>query len=225
MTVWQRRGCLLDSYFAAALGIAFLLAVGTGLRFYLVTRLGERVVADIRKAVFDRVIGMSAGLLRADHDRRGPEPDHHRHHTDPKRDRIVGLCCAAQYLMLIGGLFLLIFTSPKLTGLVLLLVPAILVPIFVLGRRLRRLSRENQDLDRRKLRQCIRGAFFGADGAGVHLRGCQPCRVRACYRVSFISAHRRSDPGGDDIHRDFPDFLGDRRGAVDRCPRRAHQGI
>ncbi|MEO1538490.1 MAG: ABC transporter transmembrane domain-containing protein, partial [Pseudomonadota bacterium] len=50
---------LLDNYFLAALGIALLLAVGSGLRFYLVTRLGERVVADIRKAVFDRMIGMS----------------------------------------------------------------------------------------------------------------------------------------------------------------------
>ena len=50
---------LLDEYFTAALGIAWLLAIGTGLRYYLVTRLGERVVADIRKAVFDRMIGMS----------------------------------------------------------------------------------------------------------------------------------------------------------------------
>ena len=50
---------LLDQYFIAALAIAVLLAVGTGLRYALVTRLGERVVADIRKAVFDRVIGMS----------------------------------------------------------------------------------------------------------------------------------------------------------------------
>jgi ATP-binding cassette subfamily B protein len=50
---------LLDGYFAAALGIAGLLAVGTALRYYFVTRLGERVVADIRVAVFDRMIGMS----------------------------------------------------------------------------------------------------------------------------------------------------------------------
>ena len=50
---------ILDQYFLAALGIAALLSVGTALRYYLVTRLGERVVADIRKAVFDRVIGMS----------------------------------------------------------------------------------------------------------------------------------------------------------------------
>ena len=50
---------LLDSYFSAALAIAILLAVGTGLRYYLVTRLGERVVADIRKGVFDKMISMS----------------------------------------------------------------------------------------------------------------------------------------------------------------------
>ena len=50
---------LLDDYFTVALGLALLLALGAGLRYYLVTRLGERVVADIRIAVFDRMIGMS----------------------------------------------------------------------------------------------------------------------------------------------------------------------
>jgi ATP-binding cassette subfamily B protein len=50
---------LLDKYFLALLGVAIVFAGGAALRFYLVTRLGERVVADIRKAVFDRMIGMS----------------------------------------------------------------------------------------------------------------------------------------------------------------------
>ncbi|MES2145495.1 MAG: ABC transporter transmembrane domain-containing protein, partial [Pseudomonadota bacterium] len=54
---------LLDQYFAAALGIAALLAVGTGLRYYLVTRLGERVVADIRKSLFDRVLALSPAFF------------------------------------------------------------------------------------------------------------------------------------------------------------------
>ena len=53
----------LDKYFAAALGIAALLALGTALRYSLVTRLGERVVADIRRAVFDRVIMMSPSFF------------------------------------------------------------------------------------------------------------------------------------------------------------------
>ena len=50
---------LLDTYFGAALLIAALLALGTGVRYYFVTRLGERVVTDIRRALFDRVMGMS----------------------------------------------------------------------------------------------------------------------------------------------------------------------
>ena len=54
---------LLDQYFTAALIIAAALALGTGLRYYLVTRLGERVVADIRRAVFDRVIGLSPAFF------------------------------------------------------------------------------------------------------------------------------------------------------------------
>ena len=54
---------LLNQYFGAALGLAALLALGTGLRYYMVTRLGERVVADIRKALFARVIGMSPAFF------------------------------------------------------------------------------------------------------------------------------------------------------------------
>ena len=50
---------ILQGYFLTAIGIVAVLAAGTALRYYLVTRLGERVVADIRKSVFDRMIGMS----------------------------------------------------------------------------------------------------------------------------------------------------------------------
>ena len=53
---------LVDAYFAAAIGIAALLAIGTAARYYLVTRLGERVIADVRRAIYDRVIGMSPGF-------------------------------------------------------------------------------------------------------------------------------------------------------------------
>ena len=60
---FNQGGALLDQYFLAAVGIAALLALGTGIRYMLVTRLGERVVADIRRAVFDRVIGHEPGLL------------------------------------------------------------------------------------------------------------------------------------------------------------------
>lgn len=137
---------LLDSYFAAAMGIAFLLAVGSGTRFYLVTRLGERVVADIRKAVFARVIAMSPVF----YEKIMTGEVLSRITTDTTLvQSVIGSSVSValrNILMLAGGLSLMIYTSPKLTGLALLLVPAIIVPILVLGRRLRRLSRENQDL-------------------------------------------------------------------------------
>ncbi len=136
---------LLDQYFAAAIGLAAFLALGTGLRYYLVTRLGERVVADIRKATFDRMIGMSPAFY--ENIMTGEVLS--RITTDTTV--ILGVVGSSasialrNVLLFAGGMVLMLFTSAKLTGLVLLLVPAILVPIFVLGRRLRRLSRESQD--------------------------------------------------------------------------------
>ncbi|MEM9263526.1 MAG: ABC transporter transmembrane domain-containing protein, partial [Pseudomonadota bacterium] len=136
---------LLDSYFSAALLIAVLLALGTGLRYYFVTRLGERVVADIRKAVFDRMIAMSPSF----YEKLMTGEVLSRMTTDTTV--ILGVIgssvsmAARNVLMLLGGLALLFVTSVKLAGLVMLLVPAIVVPIILMGRRLRVLSRENQD--------------------------------------------------------------------------------
>ena len=136
---------LLDQYFLAALGIAALLAVGTGLRYALVTRLGERVVADIRKAVFDRVIGMSPAF----YEKIMTGEVLSRITTDTTLiQSVVGSSVSIalrNMLIFIGGLALMMLTSPKLSGLVLLLVPLVVVPILTLGRRLRAISRENQD--------------------------------------------------------------------------------
>ncbi len=136
---------LLDQYFGAALVIAALLALGTGVRYYFVTRLGERVVADIRRALFDRVMGMSPAF----YERLLTGEVLSRITTDTTLIlSLIGSSVSValrNVLMLVGGLALLMLTSAKLTGLVLLIVPAIVVPIVVLGRRLRVLSRENQD--------------------------------------------------------------------------------
>ncbi len=139
------NGGILDSYFAAALAIAGLLALGTGLRYYLVTRLGERVVADIRKAVFDRMIGMSPAF----YERIMTGEVLSRITTDTTL--ILSVISSSvsialrNALIFLGGMALMLFTSAKLSLLVLLIVPAVIVPIIVLGRRLRVLSRENQD--------------------------------------------------------------------------------
>ncbi|WP_287885995.1 MULTISPECIES: ABC transporter transmembrane domain-containing protein [Paracoccus] len=136
---------LLDQYFGAALAIVALLALGTGMRYYLVTRLGERVVADIRKAVFKRVIAMSPAF----YERVLTGEIISRITTDTTLiQSVIGSSVSIalrNFLILVGGMVMLVWTSAKLSGLVLLLVPLIVVPIVVLGRRLRKLSRENQD--------------------------------------------------------------------------------
>lgn len=139
------NAALLDQYFAAALVIAGALALGTGLRYYLVTRLGERVVADIRRALFDRVMGMSPAFF----ERILTGEVLSRLTTDTTLIlSVIGSSVSValrNVLILFGGMAFLLITSAKLTGLVLLIVPAVVVPIIVLGRRLRNLSRENQD--------------------------------------------------------------------------------
>jgi ATP-binding cassette subfamily B protein len=136
---------LLDEYFVAALVIAGALAIGTGTRYYLVTLLGERVVADIRRAVFDRMIGMSPAF----YDRILTGEVLSRITTDTTLLlSVIGSSVSValrNVLIFSGGLALMLWTAPKLSGLVLLIVPAVILPIVILGRRLRKLSRENQD--------------------------------------------------------------------------------
>ncbi|MEM1074802.1 MAG: ABC transporter transmembrane domain-containing protein [Pseudomonadota bacterium] len=142
---YTKDAATLDLYFAAALGIAALLAIGTGLRYALVTRLGERVVADIRIAVFDRVVGMSPEFF----EKTVTGEVLSRITTDTTLIlSVIGSSVSIalrNVLIFAGGLILMLLTSAKLTGLVLLIVPAVIIPILVLGRRLRVLSRENQD--------------------------------------------------------------------------------
>lgn len=140
-----KDAALLDQYFMAALAIASLLAVGTALRYMLVTRLGERVVADIRKAVFDRVIGMSPAF----YEKIMTGEVLSRITTDTTLiQSVIGSSVSIALrnaLIFIGGLILMLLTSAKLSGLVLLIVPAVIIPILTLGRKMRKLSRETQD--------------------------------------------------------------------------------
>jgi ATP-binding cassette subfamily B protein len=136
---------LLDRYFLAALAIAAVLALGTGLRYALVTKLGERVVADIRMAVFNRVIGMSPEFF----EKVMTGEVLSRITTDTTLiQSVLGSSVSValrNVLLFVGGMVLMLLTSAKLSALVLLIVPAVVVPILVLGRKLRNISRENQD--------------------------------------------------------------------------------
>ncbi|ROT99492.1 ABC transporter transmembrane domain-containing protein [Histidinibacterium lentulum] len=136
---------LVDLYFGAAIGVAALLAVGSALRYYLVTRLGERVVADIRKTLFDRMIGMSPAF----YEKVMTGEIISRITTDTTLIlSVIGSSISIALrnsLVLIGGIALMLWTSVKMTMLVLWPIPVILLPIVILGRRVRRLSKESQD--------------------------------------------------------------------------------
>ena len=136
---------ILDQYFLAAIGIAGLLSIGTAVRYALVTRLGERVVTDIRQAVFGRVIHLSPQFF----EKIMTGEVLSRITTDTTLIlSVIGSSISValrNIFILIGGVILMLLTSPKLTSLVFLIIPTIIIPILLLGRRLRILSRENQD--------------------------------------------------------------------------------
>uniref|UniRef100_UPI0035C7A307 ABC transporter transmembrane domain-containing protein n=1 Tax=Yoonia sp. TaxID=2212373 RepID=UPI0035C7A307 len=136
----------LREHFGLMLLVAVLLAFGTAARYYLVTRLGERVVADIRKAVFNRMISMSPAF----YERIMTGEVLSRITTDTTLIlSVVGSSASIalrNILIFLGGVILMLLTSVKMSIMVLWPIPVVLFPIIFLGRRVRSLSKENQDL-------------------------------------------------------------------------------
>ena len=136
---------LLDDALLVLLVFIIFLAGATYSRFYLVSWIGERVVADIRKAVFDHVINLNPGFYETT--RVGEVMS--RLTTDTTLlQTVVGTSASMalrKILLFFGGSIMLVVTSPKLSGLAILVVPFVLVPIIIFGRQVRRLSRTSQD--------------------------------------------------------------------------------
>jgi ATP-binding cassette subfamily B protein len=135
----------IDSYFAALLVVVAFLAAATALRFYFVTWLGERVVADIRGTVYSHILKLSPTFFESV---RTGEVLSRLTADTTLIQTVVGSSLSValrNMLMIAGGVAMLIITSPGLTGLALLLVPAVVVPLVVFGRRVRGLSRVAQD--------------------------------------------------------------------------------
>ena len=136
---------VIDRFFLIALVLAVLLAVATAFRYALVTGLGEEVVADIRRTVFGQVVGLSPAYFESV--LTGEVISRLNTDTTLVQTVIESTVSVAvrNSLMLVGGILLMLFTSPALCLLVLLVVPLILVPLLTLGRRLRAQSKINQD--------------------------------------------------------------------------------
>lgn len=136
---------LLNRALAALLAIAATLSVATYVRFFLMMTTGERVVTDLRRAVFDHILGLEPGFFEAA--RTGEVISRLTADTTLLQQVIgFGLSMFVRNLLMMAGAAVMLFVvSWKLALLVSLGVPATLVPILLLGRRVRRLSRANQD--------------------------------------------------------------------------------
>jgi ATP-binding cassette, subfamily B, bacterial len=136
---------LLDRALVVMFVVIVVMATATFCRFFLVSWIGERLVADLRRAAYDHVIGLDAGFFETT----STGEILSRLTTDTTLlQTVVGssLSIAMRHmLMLVGGVAMLVVTSPRMAGMVALVVPLVVIPIVVFGRRVRRLSRETQD--------------------------------------------------------------------------------
>ncbi len=135
----------LDRTLGFMLGVVVVVAVATYARFYYVSWLGERVTADLRRAVFDHLLALPPGWFEVT---RTGEVISRLTNDTTMLETVIGSSASMairNVLLMSGGLVMLALTSVKLTLLVLVGVPFVLVPIIWFGRRVRKLSRSSQD--------------------------------------------------------------------------------
>jgi ATP-binding cassette, subfamily B, bacterial len=136
---------LLNAALGAMIGVAALLSVATFVRFYLMMTIGERVVTDLRRAVFSHILALEASYFEAT---RTGEVISRLTNDTTLLQQVIGYGLSMfvrNVLMMLGAAVMMFVVSWKLAAFVLLGIPATLVPILLLGRRVRRLSRDNQD--------------------------------------------------------------------------------
>lgn len=136
---------MLNQSIALFMVLVLALAVGTFTRFYLVSWIGERFVADIRKRVFNHLINLHPGFYESN---RSSEIQSRLTTDTTLLQSVIGSSLSLflrNALMLVGGVVLLFVTNPKLSAIVIASLPLVIAPILIFGRRVRGLSRESQD--------------------------------------------------------------------------------
>jgi ATP-binding cassette, subfamily B, bacterial len=136
---------LLNYALLGLLGVILVMSVATYSRFYLVSWLGERITADLRRRVFSHLLTLSPFFF--EQNRTGDVLSRLTNDTT-QLETVIGSSVSMALrnaLLLLGGLVMLAVTSVKLMALVLVAIPFVLVPIIVFGRRLRKLARASQD--------------------------------------------------------------------------------
>jgi ATP-binding cassette subfamily B protein len=135
----------IDSYFSALIALAALLATASAVRLYYVTWLGERVVSDLRRAVYGHVLSLSHAWFES---MRTGEVLSRLTADTTLIQSVVGSSLSTAMrnaITLIGAFIMMLATSLKLSGLTLLIVPGILITIVIFGRKVRGLTRASQD--------------------------------------------------------------------------------
>lgn len=136
---------LLSQYVVIFLLLVIALAVGTFTRYYWVTWLGERVIADIRSKVFNHLIHLHPGFFE---ENRSLEIQSRLTADMTLLQTVIGSSVSfalRNLIMMLGGIIWLFITNAKLTALVMICVPLVVAPILIYGRRVRNLSRQSQD--------------------------------------------------------------------------------
>ncbi|MBX9916583.1 MAG: ATP-binding cassette domain-containing protein [Nitrosomonas sp.] len=136
---------LLSQYVMIFLLLVIALAIGTFTRYYWVTWLGERVIADIRSKVFNHLIQLHPGFFEKN---RSLEIQSRLTADMTLLQTVIGSSVSfalRNLIMMVGGIVWLFITNAKLTALVTICVPLVVVPILIYGRRVRHLSRQSQD--------------------------------------------------------------------------------
>jgi ATP-binding cassette subfamily B protein len=136
---------LINSYFLVMIGVAGVLALASGLRYYLVTTLGERIVADLRGDVFAHVTGLSAAFF--DEARTGEVISRLTADTTQIKAAVGSSVSVAlrNLVLFVGASVMMVVTSAALSGFVLAAIPLIVLPLYAFGRAVRRRSRFAQD--------------------------------------------------------------------------------
>jgi ATP-binding cassette, subfamily B, bacterial len=135
----------INSYFSVMIAVVAVLALASASRYYLVMTIGERIVADLRRDVFAHLMSLSPAFF--DSSRSGELISRLTADTTQIKSAVGASVSIAlrNFMLFIGATAMMVITSPRLSGLVLLAIPAIVLPLVAFGRWVRRLSRNAQD--------------------------------------------------------------------------------
>jgi ATP-binding cassette subfamily B protein len=179
---------LIDSYFFALVGVAALLALASGMRFYFVTTLGERIAADLRSDVFAHLVRLDAAFF--DKARVGELLSRLTADTTQMKSAFGATAALAlrNFFLFVGATLLMVYSSPKLSAYVLVAIPVIVLPLVASGRWVRKRSRSAQDT------LAEASAYAGENLAAVRVMqafGAEPATVRhfsSAVEAAYVAA-------------------------------------